>query len=77
MRIEMRSIANILWTVLDGEINTPEQGAALLAEESRDYADVLKIPEAQARAQLLENIESAAALCLRSEAEKRRTIFAI
>jgi hypothetical protein len=76
-RVTMRSISGFLWMVIDGEINTPEQGAALLDEEAREYAGALQITEAEARAQLLANIESAAGLCLRSEAEKLRRIFAI
>lgn len=73
----MRSISQILWLVVDGEINTPEQGTALLDEEARDYADILKIPEVQARAQLLANIDDCARLCLKSDAMKLRGIFGI
>ena len=73
----MRSISQILWAVLDKEINTPAEGDALITEESREYAVVLKITEAEARAQLLENIDHAAALCLRSDAAKLRAVFRI
>lgn len=71
----MRSMSQILWKVIDGEINTAAQGEELLAEESKQYADVLKITEADARAQLLDNIHAAAALCLRSDADKLREVF--
>ena len=71
----MRSMSAILWTVIDGEINTPEQGAALLEEETREYAVALKITEAEARAQLLANIHDAARLCLKSDAAKLEEIF--
>lgn len=75
--VVMRSISQILWLVLDGEINTPEQGADLLDAEARDYADILKIPELEARSQLLANIEDCARLCLKSDAAKLRGIFGI
>lgn len=71
----MRSMTQILWLVLDKEINTPAEGAALLDEEAKHYAEVLKIPEAQARAELQENIEDAAQLCLRSDAKRLREIY--
>ena len=71
----MRSMWQILCAVIDGEITTPEQGSALLAEESKEYAVVLKIPEAQARAQLRSNIADCATLCLSSDAAKIREFF--
>ena len=71
----MRSISAILWTVIDGEINTPAQAEELLAEESKEYANALQITEAEARAQLLANIHDAARLCLKSDAAKLEEIF--
>jgi hypothetical protein len=73
----MRSIGQILCGVIDSEINTPEQGAALLAEESREYAAALKITEDEARAVLLHNLEYGAGLCPGSDAEKVRTVFSM
>lgn len=72
----MRSMWQILCAVIDGEITTPEQGDALLAEESREYAEALKIPEAQARAELLANVQCAAAtICTIRDAKKLRDLY--
>jgi len=73
--IEMRSMSQILWIVIDNEINTPEQGAALLDEEAKNYAEAMKIPEAEARALLLSNIDDSAKLCLKGDAEKLRKVY--
>jgi len=65
----------ILCSVSDGEINTKEEAAALLAEESREYARVLEISEETARNQLLVNLDLCTSLCLKHDADKLRELF--
>ena len=71
----MRSMWQILNSVIDGEINTPEQGEALITEEAQEYARVLQITEEAARAQLLQNLNHRVSLCLQPDAAKFRDVF--
>lgn len=72
----MRSMSAILNLVIDGEINTPAEGAALLDEEAGEYAAALHIPQDDARAQLLRQIEdSTRRLCPPNRAERLQEIY--
>lgn len=73
----MRSMWQILCAVIDGEITTKEQAEALLAEETAAAAHALKIPEADARAQLLANIRDVQRLCVTSQREKIKELFGV
>jgi hypothetical protein len=66
----------ILCAVTDGEINTPAEASAILAEETAEYARVLQITETEARAQLIANLDRCATqLCTSGQAEKLRELF--
>ena len=65
MSAAMRSVKDILCMVVDGEINTREEAAAILGEESPEYA-----------AQLRETLERAAdKLCTPRAGKKLRELF--
>lgn len=71
----MKSMSAILNLVIDGEINTPAQGAALLDEEAREYAGALQLTQDDARAQLLRQIETSSRLCPPNRTERIREIY--
>lgn len=52
----MRSIFQILNLVVDGQINTPQEGAQVIAEESAQLATAAAITQEEAQARLLHNI---------------------
>lgn len=52
----MRSMREIMCAVVDGEINTKEQAAALVNEEALELAAAERISIEAARAMLLSNI---------------------
>lgn len=47
----------------------------MIEEEADEYARVLQIDKAHARAQLLANINNCTALCLTKDAEKLKELF--
>lgn len=59
----MRSICEILWAAVDGEINTPAHAAQMLDSEAISYATALKMSPDTARVLLCAQIRRAAALC--------------
>lgn len=68
-------MCQILDAVIDGEINTKEQAAAILAEESPQYAGALGITDDAARRQLQDDIGRAAGYLSEAEAARIKEMF--
>lgn len=71
----MVSICQILCSVIDGEINTREQAAAILAEQARAYAGALNITEETASQQLRDDIKRSARYYAGAQAERILGLF--
>lgn len=71
----MRSMWMILSGVVDGQINTKEQAAALLDEEARDYAEALHLDEETARRQLRSNIGYMSGYYAHAQADRIMELF--
>ena len=71
----MRSISQIINLVVDGEIATPEQAAALVCEEGREAAAFYNIPVVQAVSNVLEGIDLAIDRMASPLAEKFLLLF--
>lgn len=72
---KMRSMAEILWLIVDEEINTPEQGAQILNEETQEYARLLDLDETTARAYLMRHLSKLAARATPRHADKLNELF--
>lgn len=72
----MRSMAQILGAVIDGEINTKLKAEAMLDHEAPQYAAALQLTQEDAYRQLKEQIILAATRYLpQTEAEKIKQLF--
>lgn len=73
----MRNLAELVWLVIDGKINTPEEGTAALDEEAAAYAAAMKTTEAEARAYLSNLLETRALLCVGEDRERMKTVYGV
>lgn len=71
----MRSMWQILSAVIDGDIATKDDAAAVLEDEAREYADVLKLSQAEASKMLRENIGYCAYYYTQAQAERILDLF--
>lgn len=71
----MRSMNQIINLVIDGEITTKEQAAALVDEEAREYAEALHIDEAGARANVLSGIGYVTGYLSHAQADRIMELF--